>query len=69
MKEIEFLKFRLRGELSKRIDDRDIVEVLEVLQLAEERIEKLKNENQWLYGKLNTISDVIEKSRNDMPEF
>ncbi|MCK2000809.1 hypothetical protein MZM54_05325 [[Brevibacterium] frigoritolerans] len=66
MKEIEFLKFRLRGELTTRMDDRDIVDILEVLQLAEDKIENLHNENQWLYGKLNIISDVIEKVREEI---
>ena len=69
MKEIEFLKFRLRGELATRIDDRDIVDILQVLQLTEEKIEKLHNENQWLYGKLNTINDVIEKGREETQQF
>lgn len=69
MKEIEFLKARLKGELSERIEDRDIIEILEVLQCTEDYIEELKNENQWLYGKLNIISDVIEKSRNEIPKF
>jgi hypothetical protein len=68
MKEIEFLKFRLRGELATRMDDSDIVDILEVLQLAEEKIEKFHNENQWLYGKLNIISDVIEKGRDEIRE-
>jgi hypothetical protein len=66
MVEIEFLKYRLRGELSSRIDDSDIVEILEVLQLTEEVIEKLKRENEWLYGKLNNISEIIENGRREV---
>lgn len=38
MKEIDDLIVRLRGELSSRIDDRDIVDILEVLQNAQEEI-------------------------------
>lgn len=69
MKEIEFLKFRLRGEFASRMDDSDIVDILEVLQLAEEKIGKLHSEKQRLYGKLNIISDVIEKGREESREF
>ena len=29
-------------------------------------IEKLENENQSLYGKLNMISDIVEKGRKDL---
>lgn len=32
-----------------------------------ERAQKLKNENLWLYGRLNMISDIIEKGRKEMP--
>lgn len=68
MKEIELLKFRLREELVTKMDDSDIVDILGVLQLVEEKIEKLNNENQWLYGKLNIISDTIEKGREEITE-
>lgn len=68
LKEIEFLKFRLRGELATRMNDKDIADVLKVLQSVEEHMEKLKKENQWLYEKLNIISDVIEEARNNVPK-
>lgn len=32
-----------------------------------EKAENLHKENQWLYGKLNIISDVIENARNEVP--
>ncbi|MGE7545043.1 hypothetical protein [Sporosarcina newyorkensis] len=31
-----------------------------------ERAQELENENQWLYGRLNMISDIIEKGRKEM---
>lgn len=34
-----------------------------------EKAENLHEENQWLYGKLNIISDAIEKGREDSKEF
>lgn len=34
-----------------------------------ERYEKVHQENQWLYGKLNIISDTIEESRKEVPKF
>lgn len=39
MKEIEELKDRLRNEMVTRMDDSDIVDILTVLQRAEEEIE------------------------------
>lgn len=41
MKEIDDLIIRLRGEMSTRIDDRDIVDILEVLQDANEYFEAI----------------------------
>lgn len=35
-----------------------------VLKLDYE-IERLEKENMWLYGKLNMISEIIEKGRNE----
>jgi hypothetical protein len=31
-------------------------------------IKQLEEENSWLYGKLNQISDVIEQGRNEVKE-
>lgn len=45
MKAIENLEKRLRGEMASRMDDRDIVDILEVLQVASEEIEHLKQLN------------------------
>jgi hypothetical protein len=42
MKEIEDLIVRLRGELSSRIEDRDIIDIIEVLQEAQEEIFSLQ---------------------------
>ena len=42
MKKIDDLIIRLRGEMSSRIDDSDIVDILEVLQDAQDEIEQLK---------------------------
>lgn len=42
MKKIDEMIDRLRGEMSSRIDDNDIVEILEVLQKANEEIERLQ---------------------------
>ncbi|WP_161804447.1 hypothetical protein [Lysinibacillus xylanilyticus] len=41
MKAIEDLEKRLRGEMASRMDDRDIVDILEVLQGARQEIERL----------------------------
>ena len=45
MKEIEELQDRLRNEMVTRMDDSDIVDILTVLQRAEEEIEMLKGKN------------------------
>lgn len=47
-----------------------IREVLEedVPQFIEE-LEKVQKENQWLYGKLNSIGDIIEKGRKESEQF
>ena len=42
MKAIEELQNRLRNEMYTRMDDSDIVDILEVLQDAEEEIQKLR---------------------------
>lgn len=42
MKKIANLQKRLRGEMSSRIDDNDIVDILEVLQFAEKEIKRLE---------------------------
>ncbi|MFJ7983169.1 hypothetical protein ACIQ1D_23250 [Lysinibacillus xylanilyticus] len=41
MKAIEDLEKRLRGEMASRMDDRDILDILEVLQGARQEIERL----------------------------
>lgn len=45
-----------------------LVDHLEVEWLIEqvEKVGKLEKENQWLYGKLNIISDVIEQGRKEL---
>lgn len=48
MKAIDDLIVRLRGELSSRIDDRDIVDILEVLQEAQGQIDRFKETNRSL---------------------
>ncbi|MFJ7954190.1 hypothetical protein ACIQZG_22060 [Lysinibacillus sp. NPDC096418] len=45
MQAIEDLEKRLRGEMASRMDDRDIVDILEVLQAAGEEIERLNRVN------------------------
>jgi predicted nucleic acid-binding Zn-ribbon protein len=62
VKEIDDLVVRLRGEMSSRIDDRDIVDILEVLQEADERIENLN-------FVLNTKDNYIEKLQNKIEEL
>jgi DNA polymerase II large subunit len=48
---------------------------LHLMEAVEDRFEKLERynkvhqENQWLYGKLNIISDTIEESRKEVPKF
>lgn len=44
MGSINELILKLRGEMSTRMDDSDIIEILEVLQEADEEIERLNNE-------------------------
>ena len=45
----------------------DEVEVLakESVTQAIDLLEKLEEENQWLYGKLNMISDIVERDRTE----
>ena len=45
----------------------DEVEVLarESVTQAIDLLEKLEEENQWLYGKLNMISDIVERGRTE----
>lgn len=46
----------LTDEESERI-------ALEAVQQAIEMLERLEKEKQWLYGKLNMISGIIERGR------
>ena len=64
MKLITDLEKKLRGEMSSRINDNDIIEILEVLQCAEEEIERLKEiiENNNL--PLNPCDDCGKEERN-----
>ncbi|UXJ71323.1 hypothetical protein [Lysinibacillus fusiformis] len=48
MKAIEDLEKRLRGEMASRMDDRDIVDILEVLQGVGVEIERLNQVNTQL---------------------
>ncbi|MCM0626510.1 hypothetical protein M5J14_18605 [Lysinibacillus sp. OL1_EC] len=63
MKAIEDLEKRLRGEMVSRMDDRDIVDILEVLQGAGEEIERLEKERAEAYqagykqGKFDELMD------------
>lgn len=63
MKAIEDLEKRLRGEMCSRIDDRDIVDILDVLQGAGEEIERLEKERAEAYqagykqGKFDELMD------------
>lgn len=45
----------------------DEIEVLarESVTQAIDLLEKLEEENQWLYGKLNMISDIVERARTE----
>lgn len=45
----------------------DEIEVLarESVTQAIDLLEKLEEENQWLYGKLNMISDIVERGRTE----
>lgn len=45
----------------------DEIEVLarESVTQAIDLLEKLEEENQWLYGKLNMINDIVERGRTE----
>ena len=49
----------------------DEVEVLarESVTQAIDLLEKLEEENQWLYGKLNMISDIVERGRTEARRY
>lgn len=57
-KKAEFQQYKGENEIS-------LDAFLELLSKAE----KLHEENQWLYGKLNKISNVIEKGRGETKTF
>jgi hypothetical protein len=51
-------------------NDKEIHEFqIEWLIAQAEKVEELKQENQWLYSKLNMISEVIEKGREESQKF
>lgn len=55
MKAIKELKDRLRNEMVTRMEDQDVVDILEVLQDAEEELS-------LLYGRLNNIISLSQKN-------
>ncbi|MFB5556922.1 hypothetical protein ACE41A_18925 [Bacillus cytotoxicus] len=61
MKEIEELKDRLRNEMVTRMDDSDIVDILTVLQRAEEEIDDWKQSH-------DRVARGLEKSERDHKE-
>lgn len=62
VKEIENLADRLRGEMSSRIDDRDIVDILQVLQNVDEMVENLN-------FVLNSKDNYIEKLQTEVEQL
>ena len=40
-----------------------------VLIYAKNKMERLMDENNWLYGKLNQVSYIIESGRNEIARF
>ncbi|EMY8532976.1 TPA: hypothetical protein ACGW5B_000541 [Bacillus paranthracis] len=61
MKEIEELKDRLRNEMVTRMDDSDIVDILTVLQRAEEEIDDWKQSH-------DKVARALEKSECEHKE-
>lgn len=61
MKEIEELKDRLRNEMVTRMDDSDIVDILTVLQRAEEEIDDWKQSH-------DRVARSLEKSEQEHQE-
>ena len=49
MKKIDNLIIRLRGEMSTRMDDRDIVDILEVLEETNKKVKRLEKEKLEAY--------------------
>lgn len=58
MREIEELKNRLRDEMVTRMDDSDIVDILVVLQKAEEEIDDWKQSH-------DKVARALEKSERE----
>ena len=61
MKEIEELKDRLRNEMVTRMDDSDIVDILTVLQRAEEEIDDWKQSHDKVARALEKVNVSIKK--------
>ena len=56
----DYAEGRVRG-----LTDTESEEIAyEAISKAIDMLEKLESENQWLYGKLNMISHIIEEGRN-----
>ena len=59
MKSINELISKLRGEMSSRMDDSDIVEILEVLQEANEEVGRLNREIGGYAGSVEALSEEM----------
>ncbi|MCM3110661.1 hypothetical protein [Lederbergia lenta] len=68
-KELDKLQVKLRNEMSMRMDDRDIVEILEVLQGAEETIEKQQNEIKTLCESVMIQTEKVEEQQKEIESF
>lgn len=69
MKKIDDLIKMLRGEMSTRIGDRDIVDILEVLEETNKKVEQLEKEKQSINfiankGLLSHDITALEDIRN-----
>lgn len=42
-----------------------VTQAIDLLEKLEEENQWLYEENQWLYGKLNMISDIVERGRTE----
>ncbi len=66
------MKKGLRNQIDRFYEEMEQEESYDLDEMAynlvpklDYEIERLEKENMWLYGKLNMIGDIIEKSRDE----
>lgn len=57
------------SELWNLVNTHDDETLKETAKMAINALQKIQEENQWLYGKLNQINEIIERGRIESSKF